>query len=146
MPILVLGARGFELCADIDGSPGSYKEIRLARARDIQPFVHLYAIASDREDAAPLLWQHLPHTAWLVIAARPPAEDPSWRIFEDLGRVLDAQRRDVVVTLYGEPQLRDVWRAYGGPAPLALATTWRDVLKPLVKDALARRREPLRGP
>lgn len=145
VPVVILGARALELCREVDGSPGAYKELRLGKVREIEPIVHLYAIETDRAGGADSLWQHLPHTAWLVIAARPPAEDASWRIFEDLARLLDAQRRDVVVTLHGDPQLAEVWRAYGGPPPLTVATSWADTLKPLVKDALSRKRDPLRG-
>lgn len=139
VPIVVVGGAALAFDASVRASGDaalSLGEIGRKRA-----FAHLYPIATNEPAGAATFWRHVAHTSWLVVAPLTPREDgASWRLFEDLSRVLDAQRRDVVVTMCGDAELEKIWRAYGGPKPLAVGSDWRALLKPLLKDAFTRLR------
>jgi hypothetical protein len=103
--------------------------------------LRLYALDVTDDPAA---WRsHVQATSWWVIASRGPSADRAWtKRFDELTRLVDAQRSDVVVALFGPAEIADAWRAYGGPTPCAVASEPGPILRAVTGDFLRRVRPP----
>jgi hypothetical protein len=135
--VLGASARDFVHAAGAQPAGPGTAAIDAGRVGEWSLRLQLRVVAAETEEVEAR--RILQASSWWTIASSGPDADPIWTSrFETLTRWLDAQRRDVVVALFGAADLSRYWHAYGGPNPIAHADRPAPILRALTRDFLRR--------